>query len=146
MPLFLYASLLLITWSNTGNRGQTSFVPEFLSFFAFTSFFTLPGLLLHVRYYQQDKGKTLLFEKKQVEWTNKNGTVQIPYVDIVKVEKHYLYWKYRNPLAAYGYIKIIQKSGRSARFTTLTCNIDNVAVIFKSKKVVVENVEEVFHW
>lgn len=64
MPLFLYASLLLITWSNTGNRGQTSFVPEFLSFFAFTSFFTLPGLLLHVRYYQQDKGKTLLFKKK----------------------------------------------------------------------------------
>ncbi len=145
MPLFLYA-YLLITSGNTDSRSQTSFVSDFLTFFAVTSFFSLPGLLLHVKYYLQDKGKTLFFEKKQVEWTDKNGTVQIPYADIVKVEKHYLYWKYCNPWAEYGYIKIIQKNGRSARFTTLTCNTDSVAAIFKSEKVAVENVEEVFPW
>lgn len=146
MPLFLYAYLLLITSSNISNPGQTSFVPEFLSFFAFTSFFSLPGLLLHIRYYLQDKYKTLLFEKKQVQWTGKNGTVLIPYADIEKVEKHYLYWKYRNPWADYGYITIMQKNGTVIRVTSLTCNIDRVAAFLKSKKLVVENVEEVFPW
>lgn len=146
MPLFLYTYLLLIALSNTGNLGQTGFIPELLSFFAFTSIFTLPGLLLHIRYYRQDKNKAIYFGKEQVEWTDKNGTVHISYTEMIKVEKHYLYWQYRNPWAEYGYITIMQKNGTVIRATSLTCNVDSVAAFFKSKKVVLENVEEVFPW
>src|SRR6185436_724990 len=120
LPLFLFTVLLITSYSKTGQLKWVESANKSSVFFAIISLLTIPGFLLHYRYYLRDKGKSLVFHETYFELSNKTGTYKIYYSDIVKSEKHYMFWNSRNPWRGYGYIKLFLKNGEALTYNCLT--------------------------
>lgn len=146
LPLLLFIALLITSYSDTGQLKWNKSVNKSSVFFGIVSLFTIPGFLLHYRYYFSDKGKSLLFHETYFDLNDRTGTNKIYYTDLIKVEKHYMFWNTRNPWRGYGYIKLFLKNGEILTYNCLTHDHISSAILFKVKKVQTEECEEIYPW
>jgi hypothetical protein len=146
LPLVFFFALLIINYQRTGHIEWVDITTKFAVFFIIISIMTVPGFILHYRYYKKDKGKSLRFRPTYFEITKNNQTNKIYYGDILRIEKHYLTWNRRNPWSDYGYIKIILKDSSIYSYSCLTHDIVSSAIFFKNKDVTVDDCEEFFPW
>lgn len=146
LPLILFISLLISSYQKTGQLQWLDTGSKSAVFFIIIFIITVPGFILHCRYYKQDKGKSLKFRPTYFEITQNNHTNKIYFKDILRIEKHYLAWNWRNPWNNYGYIKIILKNESTFSYSCLTHDIISSAILFKNKDVKVEYCEELFAW
>jgi hypothetical protein len=146
LPFLLFIFPLFSAYSRTGTFNGGKYSGEYLGFVVITCFISLPGLLLHYKYYLIDKGKTLELGKGHFGWTDKQRTTKIAYTDLLKVEMHYLYWKSGNPWSEYGYVTLFLKNGTQLTITCLTYQQDAAAAWFGSKNIRIKNIEEIYPW
>ena len=146
LPLIFFISLLILGFKKTGEFHLLDTISISAIFFILISIITVPGFILHYRYYERDKGKSLRFRPTYFEIIQNNQTNKIYYKDILRIEKHYLSWNRRNPWSDYGYIKIVLKDNLLFSYSCLTHDIISSAILFKNKGVVVEDCEEIFPW
>ena len=144
LPLILFVSLLIISYRNVGYFQWGEVASMSVVFFIIISIITVPGLLLHYRYYKQDKGKSLKFRRTYFEITQNGKTNKIYYKDISRIEKHYSVWSRRNPWSDYGYIKIVLKDNLFFSYPCLSHDIISSAILFKNKEVTVEDWGELY--
>ncbi len=144
LPIILFISLLIISYQKAGyfQWGETASMSAV--FFIIISIITVPGLLLHYRYYKQDKGKSLKFRPTYFEITQYGQTNKIYFKDISRIEKHYPVWSHRNPWSDYGYIKVVLKDNLIFSYSCLTHDIISSAILFKNKEVTVEDCRELY--
>jgi hypothetical protein len=107
---------------------------------------TVPGFLLHYKYYGHDKGKSLRFRPTYFELSDQYQTTKVYCKDIQKVERRYVAWNRRNPWSDYGYIKVFLKSGVTVSFTCLLSDHISSAAYFRNKNVPVEEDETLVPW
>jgi hypothetical protein len=146
LPFCLFFSLLLTNYYKVGMPNWSESVQGSLVFFGIISLLTIPGFLLHFRYYFKDKGKSLVFQKMYFDFIVKGESTKIDYSDLIKVEKHKMYWSNRNPWKGYGYIKLFLKSGQTFSYSCLTHDHISSAILFKMENVLVEDYEEIYPW
>ena len=146
LPLIFFVSLLILSFKKTGEFHLLHTISISAIFFIPISIITVPGFILHYRYYERDKGKSLRFRPTYFEIIQNNQTNRIYYKDILRIEKHYLSWNRRNPWSDYGYIKIVLKDNLLFSYSCLTHDIISSAILFKNKGVVVEDCQEIFLW
>ena len=144
LPLILFVSLLIISYQKVGYFQWGEVTSKSVVFFILISIITVPGLLLHYRYYNQDKGKSLKFRPTYFEIIQDAQTNKIYYKDILRIEKHYPVWSSRNPWSDYGYIKIVLKDNSEFSYTCLTHDFISSAILFKNKDVTVEDCGELY--
>jgi len=145
-PFILFTANIITSYIKTGNLYfQKTFTISAI-ILGIVSLLFIPGLLLHYKYYKQDKDKTLRFRPTYMEITDLNGIHKIYFADISKIEKHHVVWNRRIPWSNYGYIKIILKNGQLFFFNCLTHDIISSAILFKNKNVVVDDFEELYPW
>lgn len=146
LPLFLFIALLITSYSETGQLNWNESAYKSSVFFGIISLLTIPGFLLHYRYYLSDKGKSLSFHETYFDLRDRTGTYKIYYSDLIKIEKHYMFWNSRNPWRGYGYIKLFLKNGETVTYNCLTHDHISSAILFKLKKVSIEECEEIYPW
>lgn len=146
LPFFLFSSLLMTNYYKVGKPNWSESVQGSLVFFGIISLLTIPGFLLHFRYYFKDKGKSLVFQKKYFDFIVKEESTRIDYSDLIKVEKHKMYWNDGNPWNKYGYIKLFLKNGQTYSYSCLTHDHNSSAILFRMKNVPVEDYEKIYTW
>ncbi|MEP7238408.1 MAG: hypothetical protein ABI685_11100 [Ferruginibacter sp.] len=106
----------------------------------------LPGILIHLRYYFEDRNKVLQFGKDYIEVILADRSYRIRYTDINIVEHHYNYWEFKNPWGKYGYIKILLNDTTTFKYTCLL--FDNLAslALFKAHNIPLKECEETIPW
>lgn len=143
-PLILLVLLLIINYLKVGHFQWEKAASSSFVFFTLTSIITIPGFLLHYRYYKKDKGKSLQLHPTYFEITQNGQTTRIYYKDILRIEKHYPVWSHRNPWCNYGYIKIILRDNTFFTYSCLIHDINSSAILFKIKDVIVGNCGELY--
>jgi len=141
IPLILFISILIISYQKTGHFQWGDTFSISAAPFLIISIFTVPGLLLHYRYYKQDKGKSLKFRPTYFEIAQNGQVNKIYYKDISRIEKIHPVWSHRNPWNDYGYIKVVLKDNLVFTYSCLTHDIISSAILFKNKDVKVEDYE-----
>ena len=146
LPVILFISLLIVSYQKTGQLQWVDTASKSGIVFLIISIVTVPGFILHLKYYKKDKGKSLNFRPTYFEITQDSYTNKIYYKDIVRIEKHYSSWSYRNPWSDYGYIKIVLNDNSIFSYSCLTHDFISSPSIFKKNGVVIEDWEEFYPW
>jgi hypothetical protein len=107
---------------------------------------TVPGLLLHIKYYKYDKGKSLKFRPIYFEITQKKKSDKICYKDILRIKIHHSTWSYKNPWSEYGYIKIVLKDNSIFSYSCLTHDFRSIPNIFQRNGAMVIDCGEFYRW
>ena len=145
LPVVLFLFILI---SNYLEHNQFLWINSAKQTFIFTliiSLITIPGFLLHLKYYYADKEKTLSFGENYLELINNNAVTRVNYEDLVKVESHYILYS-KIPWNKYGYTKLFLLNGTSLFYNCLTHDHISSILFFKSKNVVVTKHEEIYPW
>ena len=145
LPLGLFLANAITNYSKNGELYLGDAVFKTAIFFGLVCLFTIPGFLLHYRYYINDKEKYIRLRPTYFELIGKTGTNKIYYGDISKVEKHYMAWN-KLPWRSYGYINVILSNGNLLSYNCLTHDHLSSALFFKSKEIPVEECEEIYPW
>jgi hypothetical protein len=146
LPIIFFIVLLLVFHNKTGEWQWANTASKSAVFFGLISLMTIPGFLLHYKYYLHDKGKSLRFRPTYFELSDELQTTKIYFKDIHKIERHYVVWNRRNPWSDYGYIKVYTKSGGTVSFTCLLSDHISSTAYFRNKNVTVEENETLFPW
>lgn len=146
LPIIFFIVLLFVFHNKTGEWQWANTASKSAVFFGLISLMTIPGFLLHYKYYSHDKGKSLRFRPTYFELSDELQTTKIYYKDIQKVERHYIVWNRRNPWSDYGFIKVYTKSGKTVSFTCLLSDHISSTAYFRNKSVTVEENETLFPW
>lgn len=87
--------------------------------FAISGMIWIPGILLHLSYYFNDKGREVRFGKNGIEITKDGITNILQYDSISRVEKIVVRYTFKSPWADYGFVKINTKNANSEKITCL---------------------------
>jgi hypothetical protein len=146
LPFIFFIVLLFVFHGETGEWQWVDTANKSAIFFGLISLVTIPGFILHIKYYLHDKGKSLRFRPTYFELTEKYQKRKIYFKDIQKIERSYVARNSRNPWRHYGYIKIILKTQETLSFTCLLRDHVTSAHYFRNNKVAVEENETLFPW
>ena len=86
--------------------------------FAITGMFWVPGILLHLSYYFNDKQKEIRFTKAGMELSSYNTLNLIKYQSISRIEKVIAYG-WRTPWNNYGFVRITANDNTVIKITCL---------------------------
>lgn len=139
--IFYFIAVLIIMHSKTGVWQWSETFSGSFFVIVFISLITVPGFLLHFRYYKQDKEKILDFKSNYLEITDRSGISKVFYNEILKVERHSPLWQFKNPWSNYGYIKIIMKNSTAFTYTCLTFE-----GFINHKDFILEHYEDFYPW
>jgi hypothetical protein len=115
-------------------------------FFSFVSLVTVPGIILHLKYCQIEKGRSFVLNKSSIEFYKEDKMDKVVFNKIDKVEIHTLAWSYKLPWSGYGFTRIILKDGTRYLYTSLTLDCFSSALLFKRANINVEEIEEFWTW
>ncbi|RYE57834.1 MAG: hypothetical protein EOP48_04950 [Sphingobacteriales bacterium] len=146
LPIVFFIVLLFVFHNKTGEWQWADTASKSAVFFVLISLMTVPGFLLHYKYYKHDKGKSLRFRPTYFELGYRYQTTKVYFKDIQKVERRYVAWNRRNPWSDYGYIKVFLTSSETVSFTCLLSDDLSSAAFFRNKNVAVEEDEILFPW
>lgn len=146
LPVIFFISILIISYNKTGHLQWSDAMSLSAAFFIVISILTVPGFLLHLKYYKQDKGKSLRFRPTYFEITQSDQTEKIYYKDVLRIEIHHSTWSYKNPWSDYGYVKIVLKDNSFFSYSCLTHDFVSSPSIFKRSGVEVLDCGEFYPW
>lgn len=146
LPLIFFITLFIIDFRKTGYFDFNSAIRSFWIFVLFISLITIPGIILHLQYYQLDKRKSLAFNKSSIKFYSEEKFDKIIFNKIDRVEIHTLAWSYKLPWQEYGFTRIILKDGTKYLYTSLILECSSSALIFKRTNITVDEIEEFWTW
>ncbi len=146
IPVLFFLVLLIINYTKTEELSWKDSMAASMIFFLIISIMTVPGFILHLRYYLKDRKKTLRFRPTYFELSDLYKLTKIYFTDINKIEHHHLFFRSRNPWRDYGYIKVLLNDGSNYTYNSLTFDHSSSAILFRSKNVVVEDFEDLYPW
>ncbi|MBS1733786.1 MAG: hypothetical protein JST02_10870 [Bacteroidetes bacterium] len=147
LPLLVFLIVIIINQDETKSIeiGKTFFATVIFS--CCISFLTVPGLLLHLKYYLTDKNKSIRFRPTYVEITDKSNLYKIYFKQISKIERHQVSWSLRRfPWSEYGYVKIILNTNEFYSFNCLTHDLISSVAKFQQQNIPIKDYSEIYPW
>lgn len=146
LPAILFISLLVVSYQKPGQLQWSDAISLSAPLFIVISIVTVPGFLLHIKYYKNDKGKSLKFRPTYCEISQNNKSDKIYFKHILRIEIHHSIWSYKNPWGEYGYIKIVLKDNSIFSYSCLTHDFISSPSIFRRDGVMVVDCGEFYPW
>jgi hypothetical protein len=146
LPIVLVVIAVLGSYSTSGEFLWIKAISQYAIFTSMIAFITIPGFLLHYRYWRHDKGKDLQQEWTYYEVHSAGQISKVNYCEIQKVELHTLCWGRALPWVNYGYVKVILQNGEVMKFTSLLTDISMSAALFERAGVEVDYVDSFYTW
>jgi hypothetical protein len=146
LPIIFFVSLLVVGYQKSGQLQWLDAISLSAFLFIVISIVIVPGFLLHIKYYKNDKGKSLRFRPTYFEIMQNKKSDKIYYKNIARIEVHYSTWSFKNPWSEYGYIKIILKDNSVFSYSCLTHDFISSQSIFRRNGVMVVDCGEFYPW
>jgi len=146
LPFVLFIALLITTYAETDQLKWVDSASKTSFFFLVTSAITIPGFLLHFKYYINSKNKSIYITQTYITITDEERTTKIFYDNLAKVEFHFMFRSIANPWKNYGYIKLFLKNGKTLSYNCLIYDKLSSLALFRSKQVQLEECDEIYPW
>ena len=144
LPFLVFIISVITSFQKNGSVKLETEALSLFTLLVFILFITVPGFLIHLRYYLRDKGKTLNFHSTYLEISQNSIIKKVYYNEILKIERHYLWWSHKLPWSNYSHIDIILKDNTKLFYSCLIQDSFSSLSWFKSKNVAIEDCEEFY--
>lgn len=119
LPFLMFIISLVINYQKNGKFQVKNLTLSLLPFLIIILVITLPGFLIHLRYYIRDKGKALKFRPTYFEISHDSVAKNFYYDEVLKVERHRLSWGHKLPWSDYSHVEIILKDNTTLFYSCL---------------------------
>ncbi|MFT3843963.1 MAG: hypothetical protein QM725_02835 [Lacibacter sp.] len=143
--IFFFLIILFTAHNKTGEWQLFSSFSKSIPFMIGIGIVTIPGFILHLKYYLSDKGKSLKSKSGFLEISNANNDDRVNYSEIKSVRFYKSLWT-KFPWSDYCFIRINLKNGEVICLTSLLFDPINTKILFKQMNIPVEESELFFPW
>ena len=146
MPIILILVALVEAHCSSGNFQLINALSKYAIFSGMIGLMTIPGFLLHYRYWRHDKGKELILNRTYRELRSLGQVSKIQCSKIQALEVHTLLYSTPLPWLKYGYVKVILQNGNTLTITSLLPDLNTTAFLCREHGIVVEHVDSFYTW
>lgn len=146
LPIILIVVTLIIDGNKFSYSNFISTASRFWVAISMISVITIPGILLHYKYYQTDKKILLELDKNFLAIHDSQGFTKTSYENILKAEVYTPAWSGKLPWSDYGFTRIFLRNGTQLLYTSLIFDCVSSKHLYKYYNVSVEEIETFWPW